>query len=617
MNKDEALEIEPNNETEVADLRMLNQIADTLNRSVDVRSTLESALTQLVTLMGLQTAWIFLQDKAAQDRWAGRGFVLAAHQQLPPAIAFENPNAWDKGCDCQHLCQNGELNQAYNEVKCSRLGEAEGDKNGLVVHASTPLQAGKEGLGILNVAAPSWEAFSERALALLTNVGNMMGIALERAWLFDLVQEQRIHEQAALLHVSSELLGRRDLDDLMNYLLTAVRQLLDVDACALLLPAEDARFLAFRAASGWQTNPVENEYCVPADQRSGSGLVMHTQRPLYTGDQNQHPVGSLWMSDWLLAEGLKSTAIVPLVVEERSIGAMVINTRYPRHFEPSEIRFLQLMANQAAIAIDRTRLREEELAHHRLEEELAVGRQIQMSMLPPSCPEFPGWDVAAAYEPAKQVGGDFYDFFELPGGDLGLIIADVSDKGVPAALFMALSRSAIRNNALRGRSPAKSLILANQYIQEDSQTDMFLTAFYGVLGLENGRFTFANAGHNQPLWWHAADQTITSLTTKGVVLGILDEVKIEEKLVEIAPGDVLVFYTDGITEAVNAGYQEFGETRLHEVVTDVLTAVPDTPADTLIETILNAVRTFTDGMTTSDDITLFIVRRNPNNNRLE
>lgn len=596
---------------EVADLQTLNQIAETLNQSVDVRSTLESALSQLVVLMGLKTAWIFLVDQGAQDRWAGRGYVLAAHHQLPPALVLTNPHAWGKDCDCQSLCKKGKLVQAYNEVKCSRLAGVDGEKAGLVVHASTPLQSGQQVLGILNVAVPAWSAFNERSLALLTNVGSMMGIALERARLFDLMQEQRIHEQAALLHVSGELLSRRDLDDLMNYLVTEVQRLLDVDACALLLPDEDDRFLAFRAASGWQTQPVENGYCVPADERSGSGLVMRTQRPLLTTEQGQHSIESLWMSDWLQAEGFESAAIVPLVVEDRSIGTLVIDTRYPRRFEGSEIRFLQLMANQAAIAIDRTRLRFEEIERHRLEKELAVGRQIQLSMLPPSCPTFPGWDVAAAYEPAQQVGGDFYDFFELPHktGHLGLVIADVSDKGVPAALFMTLCRSIIRNNALRGRSPAMTLTLANQFIQEDSQSDMFITAFYGVLTMENGRFTFANAGHNRPLWWQAQSQSFTRLRSRGIVLGVLDEVVIEEQSIQVAPGDVLIFYTDGITEAVNQQYEEFGEDRLQRVPADILTADPAADSDLLVNDILQAVRAFTDDMTPFDDATLFVVRR--------
>ena len=141
-------------------------------------------------------------------------------------------------------------------------------------------------------------------------------------------------------------------------------------------------------------------------------------------DDDQHAIESLWMADWLQAEGFQSAAIVPLVVEGRAIGTLVIDTRYPRRFTDTEIRFLQLMANQAAIAIERTRLRMEEMARQRLEEELNVGRQIQFSMLPSSCPHYPKWDIAATYEPARQVGGDFYDFFELPDAParLGVVL---------------------------------------------------------------------------------------------------------------------------------------------------------------------------------------------------
>jgi len=306
--------------TEVSDLRTLNQIAATLNQSADVRSALALVLAQLVALMNLKTAWIFLVDEAAQDRWAGQGFVLAAFHGLPPAMAADSVLAWRKGCDCQSLCRKGKLSHAYNEVQCSRLAEADGERAGLAVHASTPLQAGESLLGILNVAAPSWHAFSERSLALLTNVGNMMGVSLERARLFDLVQAQHIHEQAALLKVSSQLLSRRDLDDLMDYLVTAVRDLLNVDACALLLPGDDPAYLQFQAASGWQTEPVANGYRVPADSRSGSGQVMHSLQPLLTAEEGNHPIASLWMSDWLHAEGFQSAAIVPLVVEDRAIG---------------------------------------------------------------------------------------------------------------------------------------------------------------------------------------------------------------------------------------------------------------------------------------------------------
>jgi GAF domain-containing protein len=188
------------------DLTTLNQIVETLNRAVDVRGALDSALARLVALMGLETGWIFVKAPAAQDRGKDAGYVLAAHHNLPPALA--DADVWVGGCKCQRLCDQGRLTEAYNEVRCSRLGGADGDRRGLAVHASVPLRSADRVLGILNVAGPDWASFSSRALALLTNVGNQMGIALERAQLFDLLKEQRVHEQAALLDLSNQLLSR-------------------------------------------------------------------------------------------------------------------------------------------------------------------------------------------------------------------------------------------------------------------------------------------------------------------------------------------------------------------------------------------------------------------------
>src|SRR5688572_29586232 len=244
---------EPAHTEQIEDLLVLNQISETLNRAVDVKGALKSALAQLVDLIGMKTGWIFVKDPANQNRWGGRGYSLVAVHNLPPAMALENPEAWDGGCDCQGLCNRGELNAAYNEVRCSRLRSVHGDTAGLAVHASTPLRSGDRVLGILNVAAEDWSEFDARGLALLTNVGSQMGITLERARLYDLLHEQRLHEQSALLDFSNQLLSRRDLDDLFNYLVEEARRLLEVDACALLLPSPDGKRLCFRADSGWHS----------------------------------------------------------------------------------------------------------------------------------------------------------------------------------------------------------------------------------------------------------------------------------------------------------------------------------------------------------------------------
>jgi serine phosphatase RsbU (regulator of sigma subunit) len=603
-------------------LTTLNQIAYSLNHTADVRGALDRTLAQLVKLMNLETGWIFLRDDSAQERWAGRGYVLAAHHNLPPAMLLENSDVWTGGCDCQALCNRGKLTEAYNEVRCSRLAAAGGDRRNLAVHASAPLCSGDRVLGILNVAGPSWDAFTPEALAMLANAGSQIGIALDRARLYELVREQRLEEQAALLTLSNRLLRRPDLDEMICCLVEEVRRLLQVDACALLLPdAGDPDYLVFRSAVGWHSDPVAEGRRVPVGaapgEGSGSGWVMAKQRPLVMDPDKPMPILSEEL-DWLHEEDFKAAAIVPLLVDGRSIGTLVIDDREPRHFGQDDLRFLQLMANQAAIAIERARTHEEEIRRQRLEEEMAVGRQIQLSLLPKSNPIVAGWEFASIYQAANQVGGDFYDFFELPDAEgqcqglesgglrrLGLVIADVADKGVPAALFMAMSRTMIRMTGVSGRTPGAALSRANQLILNDSQADLFLSAFYGVLDAATGRLVYANAGHNSPLWYRAAHSAYEKLVPTGMVLGVLDEISLQEREITVAAGDFLVFYTDGVTEAMTADYQEFGEERLRQAA---LARAGDS-ADAILWSIVEAVNAFTTATPQSDDFTLFVVKR--------
>ena len=594
----------------IEELETLNAITSTLNEAVDVSSALNQALARLVSVTGLETGWIFVRDTEADGKWWGPGFRLVAHHNLPPAMLLDNPQAWKKGCDCQTMCTNEQLDEAYNEVRCSRLASVEGDKAGLHVHASTPLRSGKEVLGILNVAAPDWESFRERDLALLTNVGGHIGVALERARLYELLQEQRIHEQAALLDFSNQLLARHELVDLMDYLVLEVRRLLQVDACALLLPDDsDPDYLNFTAATGWRTDPVAAGRRVPADDRSGSGGVMRTQEPIVVENVEEREQAP-WSGGWVQEEGFKSAAIVPLIAEGRSIGALVVDTRHTRRLDEEAVRFLQVMANQAALALEKARLHQEEIQRNRLEEELSVARQIQLSMLPPASPVIKGWQFAAHYQAARQVGGDFYDFFGVPvaEGDrerLALVVADVADKGVPAALFMALSRTTIRNVAISDRTPAAALTQANEFILNDSQTDLFLSAFYALFTAGSGRLTYCNAGHNPPLWYQSGRDAFRPLSGDGIVLGVLDDVSLQDAAIEVAPDDLIVFYTDGVTEAMNDGMEEFGTGRLQSAISG--SAGRD--AEDVLQAIVAAVDAYAGGMPRWDDVTLVVARR--------
>jgi serine phosphatase RsbU (regulator of sigma subunit) len=589
----------------VENLIALNRIVESLNQAVDVRSVLEKALADLVELMGLQTAWISLQDPPGQEKPSTNRWVLAAHHNLPPALDLDG-DAWVGTCTCRELCNSGRLVSAYNEVHCSRLRGARGDRRGLEVHASTPLRSANRILGILNVAAPAWDSFSPQALTLLTNVGHQMGIALERAQLYDLLKERRVHEQAALLDFSNQLLNHLNLDDLIAYLVGEVRQMLYADASALLLPEEETGSLVFRASSGWRMDPGIERRRVPADEQSGPGLVMRTRQPLLVEDlQKDDPTP--WAPAWVQAEDFRGHAVVPLLVDSQALGILVINQRQPRLLQQDDMRCLLLMANQAAIAIEKARLHKEEVRMWAMEKEMELGRQIQLSLLPGDPPVVPGWEFATFYQPAREVGGDFYDLFDLPDspGRLGIVVADVMGKGVPAALFMAHSSKVIRTAGLQVGSPSAALARANESILKDRAFELFLTALYAVLDPRDGRVVYARAGHSRPLWLHAATGQCQPLAAEGILLGVFEEILLEECEIDLEPGDLLVFYTDGFSEAMNTKEELFGEERL----CTILEANAGKSAQEVLQAIVGGVQAFAAGTLQPDDRTLFVVRR--------
>lgn len=597
------------------DLVTLNRIVQTLNREADVYSALNSALAQLVDLMGLQTGWVFLRTPDSQDAFAGPGYELAAHRHLPPALALDDNPAWRGGCSCQATCQRGELTAAYNEVQCSRLREViDGETYGLTVHASAPLHSGDDLLGIVNVAAPNWSAFSKRTLALLENVANQMGIAVARARLYDMVQAQRSDEQHILLRFSTKLLSQPDLDDMTRFLVQEIARLMQVEACALLLPSpHDPDSLYFRAAVGWHSDPVGQHRRISV-HHSGSGKVMRSLAPmLVQGLDNEDAEKAQQalpdIKDWLDAEGFVDAAIVPMVVDNRAIGTLVIDTREPRGWTPDDVRFLKLMANQAALALETARLRHESWERQRMSRDLEVGRNIQLSLLPRSCPVIEGWEFAAQYEPARRVGGDFYDFFAVQDerNPVGLLIADVAGKGVPAAIIMALSRTVIRATTESGRAPAAALRRANELILRDSQSGMFLSAVYARLDPVSGHLWYTNAGHNPPLLLRTSDTDCTHVPGRGTVLGALSQISLEDYELGLEPGDAVLFYTDGALDAINTSEEGFGTARLREV----MLANRGATAEALLDAVMAAIRKHVGDTEQADDITLVAVRRCP------
>jgi serine phosphatase RsbU (regulator of sigma subunit) len=277
-------------------------------------------------------------------------------------------------------------------------------------------------------------------------------------------------------------------------------------------------------------------------------------------------------------------------------------------------RFLALTQQQPTFATDvmaimSARLRhfmEEEVKRQRVEEEMAIGRQIQLSLLPQESPSIIGWEFASAYRAARQVGGDLYDFIPDPTWPdlIHLVIADVTGKGVPAALFMAMCRSIIRAAALNGRSPADLLQRANHLLMSERRAWPFLSAFFATLNTQTGQLTYAIGGHDRPYWLQAASGQLQQLASRGMLLGVFPNVHFEEATITLAHGDALILYTDGITEARHE-QDMFGETRLETAIH----AAAHAPATQLAQTILDAVDHFSANTPQSDDITLVVVKR--------
>ncbi len=244
--------------------------------------------------------------------------------------------------------------------------------------------------------------------------------------------------------------------------------------------------------------------------------------------------------------------------------------------------------------------------------ELDIAAEIQRSFLPDTIPSIQGFDVAATSVMAKEVGGDFFDVIPmelvpLHQGTYGILIADVSGKGIPAALFMALSRIVVRVNATWHHEPAKAIASANTIIAQDSKSGMFVTLFYGILSEEDRTLTYVNAGHNPPMVYRAGDDTFEELTMTGLAIGVLEDEIYGQRTIPIKPGDIIVLYTDGVTESLSSSQEMFGELRLKSIIRENRSLT----ASGIKKKIFNEVQKFSESEPQFDDITLLIIKGIP------
>jgi serine phosphatase RsbU (regulator of sigma subunit)/anti-sigma regulatory factor (Ser/Thr protein kinase) len=320
-------------------------------------------------------------------------------------------------------------------------------------------------------------------------------------------------------------------------------------------------------------------------------------------------VDSLELDSPALAE-LKQAGVrllVPLISQGELIGVLNLGPRLSEQdYSSDDRKLLDSLAAQAAPALRVGQLVREQEAEaatrQRYEQELEVARLIQQNFLPKELPDLPGWQVAAYYSPAREVGGDFYDVIPLPDGRVGLVVGDVTDKGVPAALVMSATRSVLRASAQRLLEPGIVLERVNEHLYPDMPEKMFVTCLYGVLDPATGHLRFANAGHDVP-YVRTADG-VSELRARGMPLGLMPGMDYEEKEMTLQPGDSVLLHSDGIVEAHDAERNMYGFPRLKETVAEA------SGSQELIDAVLSDLASFA-GATTEqeDDITMVAIER--------
>ena len=305
-------------------------------------------------------------------------------------------------------------------------------------------------------------------------------------------------------------------------------------------------------------------------------------------------------------ETLHASLMVPLVYQDQVIGVLNLGEKKSgKAYKREDIELLRTLAHQGAVAIENARLFQENLEKQRMEEELNIARDLQMSMLPATCPQVPGFGIAATSIPAREVGGDFFDFIEMGKGKLGLVVGDVTGKSVSGALVMAASRSIFRMLSEEQFTVGEIMERANRRAKKDIKSGMFVALLYAVLESKEKTLNLCSAGQTQPIHFSPKTGEARLMETEGdrFPLGILDEADYQETRVPLEPGDRVIFYTDGIVEAMNEKKEIFGFERALEVVR----AAGSMSAEALLKEILNKVNEFVGSAAQHDDLTAIVI----------
>jgi serine phosphatase RsbU (regulator of sigma subunit) len=599
-----------------AELAIINSVQEGLASKLNMQAIYELVGEKIRETFNAQIVNIATYDRATnlmegryffEDGWLLPGITLPAFGFRKYVLENQKPIVINE--DMSH----------WMEVYDNPVLQGVQPKSAIFV----PMIAGAEAIGVISLQNINQEnAFSEADLRLLTTLSNSMSVALENARLFDETQrllkemEQRNAELAIINSVQEGLASKLAIQAIYDLVGDRLRDVFH---------NKDVEIRIYDANTKMIHNPYTCEsgkritirsFALP--ERGFGPHVLHTLENLVINEnlaQEMEKYGSKIVAGTLMA---KSLMMVPLVMNNHAHGLITISDmQYEHAFKGSDVRLLRTLANSMSVALENARLWEEEKLYRRaLERELEIGREIQAGFLPETLPQVDGWEIAAALMSAREVAGDFYDAFELPDGNIGLVIADVCDKGVGAALFMTLFRSLIRvtsnlehieHAGLPHSTPERlkrAMILTNNYIAEThGDSGMFATLFFGILDPYDGKLTYINGGHEPPLIVRAGVVRETLYKT-GPAVGVVMDCPFDLFETQLNTGDTFFAFTDGVPDCKDPSGEFYGRERLLDILHQSDESVPD-----LVGIIETELRQYIASATQFDDITLLAVRR--------
>lgn len=407
---------------------------------------------------------------------------------------------------------------------------------------------------------------------------------------------------AALHQVALGLTSTLDLSTVLTRVVETA-QTLSQSAHSHIFLYDRAQHELILAASHW----AAEQHRVPLHPRPGgvTSTVASNGKPQFIPDTQDHTAYADVPAE--LRPG--AIACLPLTKDDHVLGTLNLGYWEPHPFDEETRNFLDLLARHAALAIENARLHAVEMEKARIEHELEVALAVQTGLMPRTTPRLPGWEFAALWQPARIVGGDMYDLISLSNGNgealQGISIADVADKGMPAALFMALTRATLRASITAPNCPGNCIAHANRLLCADAADGMFVTLCHAQLSPLTGQMGYVNAGHNPPLWYQKARDTLGEFEQTGIALGIDPAACFEERTIQLMPGDFVLFYTDGVPDATNGLVQEFSKTRLKQVLLEHRNAC----AEAIVRALRQALAEFVGSTPQFDDITAVLVKR--------